>query len=438
MIYLLFLLLVGLSYHFYKEDQCHFNSPVFIVSAMLTICTGVYCVYIDLMGNDISIWTVLVIVFGLLSWSLGQSIAKGTSYRGENIDDVQVRIYDIPRKVIFVCSVIVLVTVYFSYQYFMEVGFAYGGGDIFSAYGAARVYMLEVQSGNLSAIIPKSKYLTLFEMLGSSVAFFFIYASLYNMVIHKRKDFYILIPAICYLPIMFFATSRMIFFALIAMFFAISSTLIYARFNPKQANRRIVKFCAPLLIVGLLLFRIGGDMRGGLLTSEGRKGESSTVSESLCMYVASNIYALDYFLLHNPDFKFGDKTLGGFRQILGRFGVEFKARPRHFNSVKYKTGAANVYTGFKEDITDYSVLYWVYLVLIGYVCGYFYYSAKRKCNTPHAVYFVVLGKLYYCIFIYFYTDDFYQMTSVDFWIPFFLLLMFNNYIKKKYIKSIYI
>lgn len=402
---------------------------------MFTVCVGVYAFYIDLMGKDISFVTVVIVAWGLVSWGIGQFLAGIQFDRRESDVDVEVvSYYNISNSFVCICTFVIGLTVVFSYQYFMTIASSFGGNDFFSAYGAARMYMLSIQEGDMSVEIHKPFVLTLFEMLGSAIAFFYIYVYLYNKEVCNISRPILLLPIICYLPILFFATSRMGFFGIIAGFVGIYTTLRYARLSLAVANRKILKSVMIVILIGATLFDIGGAMRGGAITSEGYTGEKSKTSLDLCGYVASNIYALNYYLEGEQDFDFGAKTLSGVRQILGRFGVEFKERPRHYENVEYKVGAGNVFTGIKEDIGDYTIaFYWVYLIFIGYVCGFFFYSAKSLCYSPHAVFFVILGKLYYPIFIFFYTDDFYSLTGMDFLVPLVLLLMLNTYVKSKYI-----
>lgn len=436
MIYLLFVLLLILSMVAFRHDGGHLNSPWFLVNAMFTLCVGTYAFYINLMGKDISFITVFVVIWGLISWGFGQSLAK-KRFKGDNknlLNNKGIYYYDISIKFILFCTVIILITVSYSYKYFMEIGAAFGGHDFFSAYGAARVYMLEIQQGNMAVEIHKPSILTFFEMLGSSLAYYYIYVYFYNKLICHISKPLLLIPIGCYLPILFFATSRMAFFGLGAVAIGIFMTLRYSSSSVTAANRKIFKAVLPIVIIGSIIFRLGGAMRGGAITEEGYTGNQASVSTSITMYVASNIYALNHYLDGEQEFDFGAKTLGGIKQILGRLGVQFKSRPRHYQSVKYKTGAANVFTGFKEDISDYSIYcYWIYIIIIGYICGVFFYKARLLCNEPHGVFFVVLGKLYYPIFIFFYTDDFYGLTGVDFLVPLFLLFLVNRYVKHHFI-----
>ena len=435
MIVVLFILLLLMSFVAYRQGGRHLNSPWFIVNVMFTICVGVYTVFFDLMGKDISVFTVIIVIWGLFCWGIGQRVAQ-QQYGKRRIQKNHpvIYCYEIPLKIVLFCTLFILGTVVYSYKYYMEIASSFGGNDFFSAYGAARMYMLSIQEGDMSVEIHKPGLLTISEMLASSIAYYFIYVYCYSKIICKEQKLILVAPIISYLPILFFATSRMAFMGIIAATIGIFMTLRYSSTSVASANKRIFKILIPIVIVGAIIFRIGGALRGGAISEEGLSDNRSNASVDLCMYVASNIYALNYFVEGDQEFDFGSKTLSGVRQILGRFGVEFKVRPRHYENVKFKVAAANVYTGFKEDIVDYTVAgYWVYLILVGYICGLFFYFGKAYCYTPHAVFFVVLGKLYYPIIMYFYTDDFYSLTGVDFLVPLFLLVLVDKYIKSRYI-----
>lgn len=441
MIYLLFVLLCIIMFVAFYSGGRKYNSPWFVTTAMINMAVFVYCIYFDLMGKDISFKTLFVIGIGLISWGIGQNIAKCKCIGNKNANQIiigkNVLYYDLAKKFIFFASIIIIVTVYLSGKYFLKIGEAFGAHDLLGSYGAARMYLYEVSMG-AADIIEKPRYVTFLEMLSSSIFSYFLYIYLYNKIIIKHTSIRLLIPVICYLPIMFFSTSRMAFLCFILIFFALSTTFLYGTLKLKDANRKILRLLLVFFLIGALFFKIGQLVRSGDLNSEGLKSDDiSEASVDLCMYTASSIYALNFYLESEQPFVFGNKTLGGIKQILSRFGFTFKHRDKHLKDVFYKTGGANVYTGFKDVIEDYSIVgFWIYLIIIGYICGWFFYRSYAYIYTPHPIFFVIYGNLYYPIFIYFYTDDFYTLTSVDFFVPLILLLLINKVVKKYYLKSL--
>lgn len=439
MVSVLFVIVFLLTVFSYRTGRGSLVLPSFIVGAVFALATFYYTINLSFIGEDISFLTSFVIISGLLSWIIGENVAKTATTKNKVYREITTPVV-ISNKLVYAGCMISLFVTIVNYNYFKSVGQYLGGNNILAYYSLVRGYLNDLNSEvSFTDDFNKPRIAKLLECYVIAQNYLLIYYYYYNNIIAKKKGFkkYVL-PFVIYSPSLFFSTARAAFVEPIAFLVVVPILMSYTNNRITKVNKKYIKYIFIIAIVSIALFKITGDIRGGAFLDNG-SGLSegwNTINRDLCIYIASPIKGLDLFLsnIHEENSAvFGGYTLSGIYDILRFLGINIESdntiQQESFRFIGYNS---NVYTGFKAAIIDFSlVMHIPYCFIIGYVCGLFYYKMRTGNYKRNAVLGVVLGRLYYPIFMFFFTNTFVSYTGTLFFIFLFFLIITHKQIMKK-------
>ena len=420
-----------------------FLSPWFLINLFLFVSTFFYAINFSFFAKDISLSTVVVITIGLMSWGFGE-IASGIVVNYSNktsyLSDTDKSPLFFPNTILLGSSVLIGIVTIYHYEYFMAIGRSMGGSTILGNYALARVYLVDASNISGVEVVHKSSMLTIMNLFASALAYYFLFYYFFNRIICSyRGTKRYLVPIILYSPAFFFSTGRMAFASFLSAVIGMVGILVYRKYGVSvnySLNKKFVKYGIFILLFAIAIFRFSGEIRGGKYLDKSDTDDYYPIINELCTYVSSPIYGLSYYLEYDYRIDnvinsepFAKNTWGGIYVLLRKFGLNIKDTPKHQKTFTWENGSSNVYTGFKTDIEDYSIIGMIpYLLIIGFICGVFYRRALIAGNLKNsAVFYVVLSKLYYPICFYFFVDDFYTFTTIDFFIELISLLLINRF-----------
>lgn len=427
MIYLLFLFCLFEVILSYKLGRRSLIQPSFLVTSTFTLSSFFYIINIDFVGVDVSIYTLIVITLGLFGWIVGEFLIGLRLQKSSLVNEKVCIPFIVSRKMIYLACAISSVVVILDFQNFMSIGRYFGSDNIFASYAIVRGYSIDVE-GTI-ADLDKPRYLKILDVYIVAQNYLLLYYYVYNVVIcsYKKCKIYIL-PFVLALPTLFFTTARTAFIEPVLFVGAISIMMNYSKTSVRRLNMRYIKITFFILFISVIVFKITGDIRGGafLDNGEGLVIDMTSLNRDLCIYLSSPIRGLDVFLTgeNKENMVFGGYTFAGLYDILRFVGFDIQSDniivQQNFQFGNYYS---NVYTGFKAVIQDFTVVALLpYSILLGYICGYFYYSFKRGNFSQNVIKGVVLGRMYYAIVLFYFSNNFHMYTQVVFII--FLVFLF--------------
>lgn len=358
-----------------------------------------------MMLSDISPITLLTITGALLVTALGEysAIRVKLSFKSSvsNIDTCNNQFYwtnkpiEVSRVKTYLITIIFLFVAISRFRNLMRLVREYGNvgssSNVLVMLGAARVAYIKS-----SGAIKLGNFFTNQLVYVSEIAgYFFIFIFLYNFIVCKKQQLFLLLPLIPDFIMRLVSTSRtaflMIFLAFVVLYFLVQDK------NIETKKLRIPNW---LIIMGgifVVLFLWYGIIRND--------ASSIPIIDYLQMYTCSSIYALDYRLVNgwDPNIDFGFNTLGG---IYDLFHI-----PR-IQKVQWGTGMvtfnihgahSNIFTALLPPIMDFGFL-WMFIIrffeafVTGKIISKVYKSNQTNRRLFIWMYFALF--LIYCYFMF--------------------------------------
>jgi oligosaccharide repeat unit polymerase len=431
---LLFLTLLLGSIFIYVVSGKNLLSPIFILFGVFTFSTFAIVINLDFFGLDISFITYLVIILSLIFWGVGDLAASYFYSKYKKPQPSFIIEYRIlPSNALLVISLLLVGLISFEeYIRFVKIGDALGGTNFITYYGLIRNYVVEVQNfQRTDNLYPVTGLIAFFITMARNISYVFIAIFVFNMVYCGVKKYKYLLPAIAYLPILLFSSSRSTFLEFFSWILILSVLMRYQANGWGVGNKKVFKVMLIPSIILLLGFYSLGFVRsagvGTMFTSE--------MFNSLSKYIGSSIFGLDYLLNgHIPKGgDFAQHTSPLLYTILEKFGYKASHIPLHGEFFYWKNDGANIYTALRNPIIDYTVLGMLGTrIILGFLYGMLIRHFIYNHNNPYNILeYVLLPMFYFPLMYYFITDLFYYFFNLDFIYTLFFLSVLNVLIIKK-------
>lgn len=272
-----------------------------------------------------------------------------------------------------------------------EFGNAQSGASFIVLMGIARTAMIDskakLQLGNFFT----NQLVYISEIAG----YFFLFVFLYNLIVCKKRKFYLLFPLVPDFLMRLVSTSRtaflMNFLAFIVLYFMVQH---------KDVRTKTLRIPSWLLLGGVIfviLFLWYGISRNNVF--------SIPLIDYLQMYTCSAIYALDYKLLNGwtQNLDFGYNTLRGIYEMLGipmKQEIIWGKGMLTFNVNGYHS---NIYTSLLAPIQDYGylgmlVIRFIEAFISTKIIGFLYTSTQEMKKIYIWMYLALMS--IYCYFYY--------------------------------------
>ena len=376
MIYILLLLLVVQLLLGYVINGRDIMSAWLISISMFIISTAVYACSMNYFGEDISAQTVLVIVLSLLCWGLGELTYKfffskkvlpqkgKTEFFNTQNTITQSAILkqskpiEVSSFVIFmVCIFVIMITVLRFQELYIIANRITAPSDLFQAIEYARYYLIynEYSAGPI---------LSHGSELSMCCAFFFSYVFLYNRINHGKSKYVMLLPTLLYAIQLISSTNRTGYIKLITVICIIAFILMKQKVNwNRKVDGKILRFGVMGILSFIIIFRLLGYITG--------VSELSNVWNNIAKYMSASILGLDRYLedATSSTIIFGQNSLRSIYLILREWGVNIPWYSPHNDFFTWINGSANIYTGLKGSIEDYT---FIGMLIARYLLGFIY------------------------------------------------------------------
>lgn len=398
-------ILLTISFLFSNFD---FFSPSFIICAIFVISAFLALRAVAAWGVRESIFSMkatFIILSGVFVFIVFERIAWIFSRKKiiEKHGSMKPAAVVVSKRKMFLIGIFcIFTTIVYSlavYKYVRLNG--YTGGFEFSRIGHFyhELTFLDETRGGISRSI---RYMSLGVR---AVMFVSIYILLHNIILSDEKvikNVKFLLPAICWLPITIFTSSRMIYLRLLGYSVLIAYIMINQKdcWKRKRKNfKKIIKIGTLVFVVTLILFYLA--VVNGLIGRQTNK----TFLDYITIYLGAPIIQFNQFITDPPKdvIYFGQETFAGINSLLIKLGlrdVQYSVQLEPRNIVGIYNG--NIYTFFRRPLHDFG-LFGMYIVtaLVSYIFSFVYYRNvyKRYGSYKNDRTLIIYGYFFYIIYL---------------------------------------
>ena len=426
--------------------RCHRQRPSFALIFPMLISACVVICFQSVIQYEISLLAVTVLFVMMCFFVLGEfsalivdrSITRKTTF------------FEIRPSLAFkrLSLLVVLVNFILQLNFIRDVGNVYGAADLLSSYAANRLNTLELQQTGMSKIDPPG-YISLVSVLATGIEILCLHILLLDKLKLKKTkvDKYLLFTVIIYFASLFFNSGRAAFVPVVVHLF-----YLVLRFSNKSLSS--------LIKTNKVLFSIAGAIIFTLFLLLGNLREKSSLSGDVnfdvdgnymtALYIGGPLVGFDIYVnkgmppYDNKGFTrneyIGQGTFKEIYNVLRKFGIDTKRPVLHEEKFYLKEIEANVYTGFCHLIRDFG-LYGslLFMFVIGAVISHLdVLVQKNRIGYDNVIGLYTMSWIYFSLLAMFYTNEFYFLFSVDYFVyRVFLLLLFVKFgVKRTKIKLI--
>lgn len=375
MIFILFVLLLVLTFFSYILSKKELISPAFILSA-----SYVFCMFISLLNfnswGDLSIKTVFVVLLGVLSFVLGCALTEKRtfSFNGKkNSSKITLNSsvsYDYDIKVGYLLLIVMLFVLLgvaiLYFRYIMSNAFLAGSnGSVMGLFSYAR--SINADSENYQRM---SMTLTLGVYIAKAYGYVTMYIILREYIykpqnkIPKLKRFFMIMSILIYLIITILSTGRTALMNYIVYTMIVACLFYKIKTHwSKRTNKKVFKTILISFIIILVAFRIID-----LTLRQSIYGSEWSLWVQISRYFASQFYALDIWL-QSPTRSTGfddTETLYNLYSVLNRLGANIHIGSNALEGIKVNNLSTNIYTSLRRYIHDYG---YIGMVIIQFLTG---------------------------------------------------------------------
>ena len=400
MLYLLFGLTVAFTGVFYRANGKKVFSVTFISCAMYIVCEATAIAAKKFYNTDITLDTVLLVVFSLFFLGLGELAMsnKGLVFNSTKKSKLNTRKEQeftqstpirIPKLHVIILSLFLLVIAFLKFRSILQFAASNGiSGNYLLVFGRVRSYMTHGY-----AVYSMGTVLSQLNVFSTCCSYLFCYVFLYNRIICGYKNTINLLPVIAEFFVILPSTGRTDYIRLFAVFFVIF-ILFYLEKNNwiSRNNRKILLYCLLGIIGFIIVFRLAGRLTG--------KSSFYGFAETIYRYVGAGIYGLDAYIRHpqKRSVIFAQKTLYSLRNILNHLLGMHLDLGNQFNDAITIPGnnvETVMYTGLYVPLHEFGLLYlFATRMLIGAV-----YTGLinnfRKVKTRNVFSYIFFGWAFY-------------------------------------------
>ena len=344
--YLLLLLLFLELWLFYYFNGRNVVTPSFLGCAVFIFSTVIYLVSGDYYQYELHGKTVAVILFLLMCVFVGEVFAEHLKMkRGEQI------VAKPPETPTWCCLTLAVVVLglsllrfYEIYQFSLEVGNE--PGNIWTMAKYVREARL---SGN------RIYDLSIFASQGTVISSCLLYFSVYSLCANYNQSEKIygryFLPIIGYLPQIMASDDRTGFLRSLTVCTIIIFVFVKQKNNwTKRGNAQIIFWGVLIICAFLVCFRWLGYRTEASLRAE--------AWDNITEYTSAGLVGLDKYLQSEepPNTLFAQGTFSSIYAILRQWGAHIPEVAPFESFFTYARGEANIYTGFKAYIKDFTLL----------------------------------------------------------------------------------
>lgn len=389
MIGLLFILSIIVAFVAWKIFNLKLLSPTVWAAGMFSIYSLIYILTFNTMLSDISVATVLII-FGFLCVTffgeycaiclVGNKVVKKQAEFGSSGP-----IFISKRVTLILTLIFLVVAVTRFYNLYL---FALKSGDSFSniieMLSVARKYFV---ASNRTVVLGNFIF-NQFVYVCEIATYIYIFIFMYNLMVHKVKNYYLLLPVVPDFIIRVVTTSRSAF---IILFLAV---LIFYIFIMQKMGKNVFKIPLKLLLLFIcfvIFFIWYGIARNSV--------NDISLIDYLQMYTCSAIYNFNKYVTNgwgeNP--YFGFYTLQGIYEFLG---IEHSVSLGWDSFLVFSTNGirSNLYTSLAYTIQDYGIFGMLLIKFIESFLGTIvlrkFYNSKLKSNSFYVSIFFAIAVIY--------------------------------------------
>ncbi len=397
MVFVLFLIAISIAYYYFQYSRLRAMSPTFWASFMFAGWSFIYVLTYYDMKSDISPKTLLFIVSFFLVTALAEFLVNCTvHYSKQNSLNSAFGAASYPIVYIKKWKIILLTLVYLVVAaerfknlsiYAAQYGNTGSFENIMSMLSTARLAYIK----NNGAMELSNGLFNQLVYLSEITTYICLYIFIYNLLVKKKKHYYLLFPLVPDVILRLVSTSRtsfiMLIFSLVICFFAVTvrtNKLRRVKISPKI-----------LLLVSLfaVVFVVYGRVRN--------KAETIPLINYIQMYTCSSLYNLNSLIEEGwqPNPYFGYGTLDNIYNLLGITHDIEKQWATGMVTFSKSGVHSNVYTSLALPLKDYGYLGCLilrFLVALSSASLISRFLSLQKMNTSFfcMIYFIVV--VLYC------------------------------------------
>lgn len=394
MIFLLFILSSIILFIAWKVFKLKLLSPTVWASGMFSIYSVIYIATFNTMLSDISVLSVLIIFGFLFVTFLGELCA--TTFKVGARESHRIGFSDngkiiISKQKTIILTIIFTVVAVMRFYNLAMLALNKGGGysNIIEMLSVARIVFVE---SNRSVVLGNFFFNQIVYMCEIST-YVFIFIFMYNFMVHKSRNLYLLLPVVPDLIFRIVTTSRsafiMLFLAVLIIYILISQNM----------GRNVFKMPIKLVILFIcfvIFFIWYGFARNSL--------NDTNLVDYLQMYTCSAIYNFDQYLINgwgeNP--YFGFYTLQGIYEILG---IQHSVSVGWDSFLVFSTNGArsNLYTALATTIQDYGIVGMLFIKFVEAFVGTIILKKFSRAKLNSCSFYVLIFFAIAVIYCYLWT-----------------------------------
>ena len=397
MVILLFIIMIFITVFNYNINK-NILIPSFILCISFLLTSGIYVICFNMVQDDISIDTLIVVVGSLLMFIFGEILMCGVLNKGHLLVGFNNPYFEYPEKrldvsgvVLLAFSLIILLSAYL--RFVALCGLAGASANVtsfFTSYAQIRFYIIHGASLELPS------YVSIVSLIAPCIAKISVTIITYNLLSFKKMHWKYLPVLVCYLIYLFTTTSRTVYLEFI--FYIVVQFLLLRIFllnkEPRINKETIKPVLRAILIFCILFFGIGAIAQ---------KNESILIN--IFAYTAAGLLGLTKFLKapYYAGSFIESRTLQGLFSPLRVFGLKLPSLDEFLPHYYYANGNAtsNEYTALMEPIHDFGI---VGMLLTRFFLGmifYLVYSYIMRQGTQKRSYccIPIFAQLYYALII---------------------------------------
>lgn len=437
MIYFLFIILLisGIASFIIKGKNilsvCVLGHLVYLLSTFFLVLSY------DRLEYDISLYTVFIIEGTLIFLGIGESIGKKicggqTSYP----DFASLPIIAISKKKYLLCLSVVLISSYFAFYKFNYIGRVLGGDELVSKYILVRGLLTTEDGarGIYDIVVPYDNFFSYLSFLSSAVFYTCIFVYFYMLFYKNQHDNRLLLVIWAFIPCLLFSTSRSIFINVISISLVIISLIFiqsHKGLSKNFINKKIIKWgLCSILSFGVIFLLVGSLKEQDVI---------SDFTTTMTSYAGASIIGLDKYVkgeIHIENDYPGQVTLEGLISFLNHFGFDHKLATYHQENFYYGNNVSNIFSAPYYMMRDFPlfVVFFIHLLWGTIISYYFSRIKKNKVLAYMPIVYIVVGYLYYPIFMISITDAFRHLIGVPFVYTIISILLVQRFIVNKSLK----
>ena len=395
------LLILGIVFYFLLDKEI--LSPTIITISMFILCTiFAFTGRLSWNDTDISINVILIIVLGILSFGIGESISRLMPIKGTkketNESETNNKVIKIETWKIIAVTLFIFITIFFTYTEIIRISDNVGVHGSFSqrmsAFREASTLFNAnaIEEGNsINTIVSQMKKVC--DILCVVLIYIIINNFIYKKNIEEfiNEDILLITPVFLCLLLSVLTGGRGLILRFIIAAILILLILLMKKESSKDIFKKTIKIGVTLLIIIIPIFYLS-------LPLLGRK-TSKGIVEYTTFYFGCSIPSFEEFLNNPPehDGHFGSESLYGIQTILYRLKLTDYINPisREWTTFEDQNGSeynSNIYTCFRRYYYDFGITGVVVCSLIfGFVFHKLYECAKEKENPMYLIFYASYG-----------------------------------------------